>query len=300
MARLKSMVLEIAEAEVGYLEKASNSQLDSKTANAGNNNYTKYARDLDAIPGFYNGRKQGYAWCDVFVDWCFVKAFGEAAARQLLCQPQKSLGAGVYYSYGYFKAAGRVSKTPYVGDQIFFGSSTSNISHTGLVYKVDSAKVYTIEGNASTAAGVTPNGGGVVKKSYVRNYSKIVGYGHPDYEDEAPAPAPADPIDHYAVRDLQTSLNQAYRLSLAVDGIYGAKTEAAVKAHLLSRGKTGKYVKWVQQRLTDIGYKGTMGKPDGIYGPRTRAAVLAYQKARKIGVDGIVGNDTVKQMIRKP
>lgn len=39
-------VLSIARQEIGYLEKRSNSQLDSKTANAGSNNYTKYARDL--------------------------------------------------------------------------------------------------------------------------------------------------------------------------------------------------------------------------------------------------------------
>ena len=36
-------VLKIALAEVGYLEKRSNADLDSKTANAGSNNYTKYA-----------------------------------------------------------------------------------------------------------------------------------------------------------------------------------------------------------------------------------------------------------------
>ena len=71
-----SKVLKIAEAEVGYLEKASNSQLDSKTANAGSANYTKYARDLDNISGFYNGKKNGYPWCDVFIDWCFVQAYG--------------------------------------------------------------------------------------------------------------------------------------------------------------------------------------------------------------------------------
>jgi len=68
-------LLTIAAAEVGYLEKKDNSHLDDKTSNAGNKNWTKYARDLDTI-GFYNGKKNGYAWCDVFCDWCFVKAFG--------------------------------------------------------------------------------------------------------------------------------------------------------------------------------------------------------------------------------
>ncbi|MDD7412271.1 MAG: hypothetical protein SOU13_13050 [Eubacteriales bacterium] len=93
-------VLSVAEAEVGYLEKASNKNLDGKTENVGDKNYTKYARDLDAIPGFYNGHKQGYAWCDVFVDWCFVTAYGRDAALKLLCQPLKSAGAGCRYSRG--------------------------------------------------------------------------------------------------------------------------------------------------------------------------------------------------------
>ena len=37
-----SKVIKIAMAEVGYLEKGSNSNLDSKTGNAGYKNYTKY------------------------------------------------------------------------------------------------------------------------------------------------------------------------------------------------------------------------------------------------------------------
>ena len=75
-------LLSVAAAEIGYLEKQSNSQLDDKTANAGYNNYTKYARDLDAL-GVYNFPKNGYAWCDMFVDWCFVQAFGLDAAWRM-------------------------------------------------------------------------------------------------------------------------------------------------------------------------------------------------------------------------
>ena len=70
-----SDIVTIALAEVGYREKASNAALDDKTANAGAANWTKYARDL-AAAGYYNGNKNGYAWCDVFVDWCFFKAYG--------------------------------------------------------------------------------------------------------------------------------------------------------------------------------------------------------------------------------
>ena len=61
-------LIAIADAEVGYLEKKSNVQLDDKTANAGTANYTKYWRDVK--PEF-----QGQAWCAAVVTWCFVKAF---------------------------------------------------------------------------------------------------------------------------------------------------------------------------------------------------------------------------------
>ena len=42
-------VVSLALSQVGYKEKASNSQLDDFEANAGHNNWTKYARDLDTL-----------------------------------------------------------------------------------------------------------------------------------------------------------------------------------------------------------------------------------------------------------
>ena len=129
-------VIQIARAELGYREKRSNSALGDKTANAGSANWTKYARDLDAMTDFYNGPKQGFAWCDVFVDWCFYKAFGADTAKKLLCQPAKSAGAGCTYSLAYYNQHGQFyARNPKPGDQIFFGS-VGNSSHTGLVTAV--------------------------------------------------------------------------------------------------------------------------------------------------------------------
>ena len=82
-----------ARAEIGYLEKASNAQLDDKTANAGDRNWTKYARDLDAL-GLYNGPKNSYAWCDMFCDWCFVKTFGLEKTLVMTGQILDGYGAG--------------------------------------------------------------------------------------------------------------------------------------------------------------------------------------------------------------
>lgn len=183
MAYDKRKVIDIALAEVGYIEKETNAQLDSKTANAGDENYTKYARDLDAI-NFYNGRKQGHYWCDVFVDWCFVQAYGKAAALKITYQPtnnKNNCGAGCKYSRQYYQNKGRLFNTPEIGDQIFFYGSDGTVSHTGLVYDVDGTYVYTVEGNTSGGSNVVANGGGVFKKKYKLKSSYIAGYGRPDY-----------------------------------------------------------------------------------------------------------------------
>lgn len=174
-------LLGVAAGEVGYLEKASNERLDDRTANAGNANYTKYARDLDRLK-FYNGPKNGFAWCAVFVDWCFVQAFGLDTALKMTGQSLGGYGAGCAESVRYYKAIGRFYRyNPQAGDQIFFADGRGGMAHTGLVERVSGGTVYTIEGNTSGASGVVANGGGVCRKSYSLTYAKIAGYGRPDY-----------------------------------------------------------------------------------------------------------------------
>ncbi len=160
-------VIETAKGEIGYLEKETNSRLDNKTANAGDENWNKYARDLDALGVVYNGRKNGYSWCDIFVDWCFIHTFGLDAAMEMLNQDYKGLGAGCTYSANYFKNAGRFHESPQPGDQIFFTKDRGKTSyHTGLVVDVRGGRVYTVEGNTSSLPGVVENGGCVRNKDY--------------------------------------------------------------------------------------------------------------------------------------
>ena len=163
-------LISIAMQEIGYLEKKSNSQLDSKTANAGSNNYTKYARDL--YPAL-----QGQPWCDMFVDWCFVKAFGQVEARQMV---GGGFSAYTPTSAQYYKDKGMWKTTPKKGDQVFFKNSV-RIYHTGIVERVTAGKIYTVEGNTGSASGVVANGGGVWEKSYQLSYDRIAGYGRPDW-----------------------------------------------------------------------------------------------------------------------
>lgn len=63
---------------------------------------------------------------------------------------------------------------------MFFENSV-RIYHTGIVEKVTSERIYTIEGNTSGRVGVVANGGGVWEKSYLLTYEKIAGYGRPDW-----------------------------------------------------------------------------------------------------------------------
>ena len=180
-----SKVIELAKKEEDYLEKKSASNLDDKTANAGSGNFTKYARDVDAIPELLNGKKQGFSWCAIFVLWLFVKLWGAAQAMKMLFLPVKSLAASCTYWMNYYKAAGRFFKDPKPGDQIFFGSGNT-AEHTGLVTEVRDGRVYTTEGNTSSQEGVVSNGGGVFEKSYPLTHSKILGYGRPLYDEEQP------------------------------------------------------------------------------------------------------------------
>lgn len=160
-------LLTLACAETGYLEKASTAAMDEKTANAGDANITRYARDMDTL-GYYNGRKQGLPWCAVFADWCFVQAFGKQMAQKVQYQPAKGQSAGCNSAMNYFKAKGALWYDPQPGDRIFFWSSESpsEAGHTGIVVKADNKKVYTVEGNTSDGKEVIPNGGAVCQKSY--------------------------------------------------------------------------------------------------------------------------------------
>lgn len=144
-------VLSIAENEIGYLEKKTISQLDSKTANAGSANYTKYWRDIK--PSY-----QGQPWCACFVTWCIEQSFGKDNAKKLL----------KHYPYVYCPTMAELFKlnsNPKRGDIVIFYRNGTFV-HTGFVTGVNGDKFTTIEGNTSNGSEIIPNGGGVYRKSY--------------------------------------------------------------------------------------------------------------------------------------
>lgn len=165
-------IVNLAYKQLGYVETATNK--------------TKYAADLDALGDIYNGPKNGYDWCDVFVDWLFIEAFGKETGMKLLTQPYKGTGAGVGFSAQFYKNKGQFHTSPAVGDQIFFISG-STWTHTGIVVSIKDGMVYTIEGNAGN------NADRVVECRYPVGASYIGGYGRPDW-----SLVPADTDDNTA------------------------------------------------------------------------------------------------------
>lgn len=262
-----SELLAVLMPEEGYIEKASNRYLDDKTANAGRNNWTKYARDLDRIPGFYNGAKNGYPWCTMFTDWGFVKAFGVDEAKRMMCH--SIYGAGCTTDARQYRAAGRWTSSPQVGDVIFFGD-VGDEYHTGVVYDVDDTYVYTIEGNTSPSSGVVDNGGEVCRKRYRLGAPYITGYGRPYYD------------------GVQTPENKGDEIP---------EQEDEVKLPMIQRGSVGSAVKSAQILLNGYGFDVGVYGADGDFGSDTEAATIAYQRANDLDADGIIGPMTWSKLL---
>lgn len=294
-------VINVASNEVGYLEKSkaaynkNKNVIYDKTAGAGKDNVTKFGYEMHSV--YPKTMDFPAAWCDAFVDWCMYKAYGQEAAVQLLCgefddytvnSAQKYKNAKRWYTSG-----------PKVGDQIFFKNST-RICHTGLVYKVTSSTVYTIEGNTSSSTGLVSNGGCVAKKSYPISYSRIAGYGRPNYaavsDGTQPAPQPT-PQPTPQPEDWRTKYNPQFAVALGLPETATAD-QILVKTITVSTktNKSHKVVTPLERYMKEFGfYKGTIEADEGkkpSYGPGMADAVKLYQKnevkASEKNQDGIV------------
>lgn len=167
-------------AEEGYIEKASNLQLDSKTANKGDKNYTKYARDINAY-GLMGC--QGQSWCATFQFWLELQEFGlENALKHWNMTKQTYVGYNCFSTYNMFKKAGKVGMIPKMGAVVIF-----NFSHAGRVvniYSKNGQKWWDcLEGNTSSNLSER-NGGQVKLKTRPWNDSSVKGFCYIDYEED--------------------------------------------------------------------------------------------------------------------
>ena len=163
------LLLELAYSQIGYKESGTN--------------ITKYAKYFDTEAWqWFNSKKQGAAWCAIFICWLYCQIYGPEQALKILgCpKPSQNSAAGVPYLLKYLKAKGYQvhDKTKgQAGDIIFFNDNT----HVGLIYEVKNDKYITIEGNA---------GNKVAKKAYVLNSKKISAICRVKTEEPAKDPTP--------------------------------------------------------------------------------------------------------------
>ncbi|MDE6041481.1 MAG: peptidoglycan-binding protein [Muribaculaceae bacterium] len=222
--------------------------------------------------------------------------------------------------------------TPKPGDLIFFDwDLDGGPNHVGLVKSVTASQVTTIEGNTSDQTKVNKEDG-VYVKTYSRSYKYILAYAEPAYPSTTVAPSATETkvsslvkntyIANYqkwlnenygstltvdgeigpmtkkaSVVAWQKQMNSTYKAGLAVDGIFGAKCKTAANKFIIRKNSKGKLVYILQGVLYAHGYdpKGF----DGTAGANTINALTAFQKARKLEVDGEAGPMTWESLFTK-
>lgn len=120
------------------------------------------------------------AWCAIFVTWVMIicNVAKEVVLRFASC----TAGMKWFISKGRWQNAKAYggTYTPVPGIPVFFSKAHKLMdpSHVGIVTKVTSTYVYTVEGNTSDA---------VHERKYLLNDPYIIGYGVPSYADNVKA-----------------------------------------------------------------------------------------------------------------
>ena len=248
-----SDVKKIAQNEIGYTEKG--------------NNWTKYAKDLDAI-SYFNGPKQNVAWCATFTAWCIWKASypdpkGTALAAQY--QPKRdNCGCGVPYNAQYYKNKGKFYSKPEPGD-VFF---TNGYKHTGFVLSVSGNSFKTIEGNHNNKV-----------DSCTRYVSDMEGFGRPWFDPEPePTPPTPDPKHYPGEWPVRPSRGYFQRYDEGPEVVKLQKLLEWTKPGCLPRyGIDGEIGSETLQAVYDC--QGIWGcTQDKFYGKDSEAAAKAYKK----------------------
>lgn len=98
------------------------------------------------------------------------------------------------------------------------------------------------------------------------------------------------------IADLQTECNAQGFSSQKVDGIAGKNTLAGCPT--VRKGAKGGITRWIQRRLMNFGYSLPKYGADGSFGAETESAVKAFQRDNGLSVDGVVGKNTWRKLLK--
>lgn len=257
-------------------------------------------------------KNNGVAWCCIFQWWIFE----QAGISDLFYGGKKTASCTTLRDF--YKSKGQLVTSNYKpGDLVFLHFKKVGVcEHIGLIIGVNGTTLTTIEGN--TGSTNEANGGAVMVRT--RRASQITSVARPAYHDVdevSYSPSKSD------VKKIQTYLNAEYSAGLVVDGIAGAKTKSAIvkalqielnaryDARLDIDGEFGEKTKAAVHNL-NVASKGKIQyivqmalilkqdslKLDGIFGKDTLAAVKAFQTSHNLKDDGVVGKNTMEQLMK--
>lgn len=268
------------------------------------------------------------AWCDIAV--CYAAYHSDNAGAVYGKHAWTVEHAKTFRSHGrWHYGLGGVRP----GDVVFFDWGGSRnidaIDHVGIVEAVHSnGTITTLEGNTSN-----------MYARRTRNSSVVVGYGRPAFGSGSVPMPPSDGMLRLGsqgdnVKTLQRNLNTVMHSGLVVDGDFGSKTDAAVRAFqrkygLEVDGVYGPQSAAMMKAALKGGTKPIPPKPrppaagklvvDGAFGPATTAALQrslnkhhsaglvvdggfgkltkkALQRALGVSADGVIGPVTVRAL----
>jgi len=102
----------------------------------------------------------------------------------------------------------------------------------------------------------------------------------------------------YSARELQKALNNDFGCKLVEDNDIGIISTNAISRNNIKKGSKGQFVKWVQNKLNQKGFSVGIYGIDGSFGNDTNNAVINFQKSRGLVADGIVGINTVRELLK--
>lgn len=252
---MANRIVEEANKWIGYLEKSNNYSLEDFTSNAGNNNYTIFAKQYKE---YFGENYQGEPWCAMFVSCVFRNALGKEKQQRIMTHfAYCPTGVNQFKKVKKWKTS-----NPQIGDIIFFKDSKGIACHVGIVYSVDKAYVYTIEGNTSSKSGVVANGGGVFKKKYSLSYSKILGYGRPDYESVKETPWQQEFLDKLMKKGYINDSQQWSQYELPVSKALCVALIDKITGGIWDSSEANKQIHWAHPHVISLCGKGIITQPE--------------------------------------
>ena len=252
------------------------------------------------------------AWCAAFTTWCLRKASVPTSVFGNFAQCSVALSWAKSKKIWYSRVTGHRPKS---GELILFDwDGDGKADHIGIVVSSTVNNVTTIEGN--TKGGATVDG--VREKVYSATSRYISGYIDIQYPDDnntdVEVTSPIKDVQSYLVKTygrkisvdgawgpkskkamiecVQTETNVLTGSKLIIDGIWGAKSKSSFPDFSLS--SKGKMVYLIQGCLIAKGYSIAM---DGVFGKETQSAVKDFQRKSSISQDGIVGKNTMSNLL---